>query len=111
MKINMENVFGKSWRTALTGWSKGLLVITTDLLHAFQAHQFDSLHGIGLVIGILIVVQGVQMKDAMVTGTPKQALTDELKAAQTALDTAKTTGNTALIKIAQESVDELQKNF
>lgn len=111
MKQQLESIFGKSFRTAIVGWSKGLLLIGADVFNAFQQGKFTGIHGVALAIGVLIVINGIVSKDAMVTSTPTQLANDELTAAQAALAVANSTGDKNLIKMAQDVVDNLKKNF
>lgn len=70
MGMILEKIFGKSWRTAVAGWATGLPTILLTLADAYQQGSLSGKHGIGMIVGIALIIQGSVAKDAKVTGLP-----------------------------------------
>jgi hypothetical protein len=109
MNSILTNVFGKSWRTALAGWSKGVVVAATTVAEAAMAGKFNFLHGAALVYAVLTVAGGAVAKDAKTTGLPNDPIVipekTKLQIAQDALTEAKKTGNQFLIVMCEAEVN------
>ncbi len=71
MQKLLVSLFGVSWRTALSGWIAGAMPAGYALMDAYQSGQFNGKNGITLAFGVMVVLRGYLMKDASVTGLPK----------------------------------------
>lgn len=105
----LEQIFGKSWRTAIMGYAGAVFFAIEPIL---QNGNFNIKRDWpNLVAAGGAALFGNVAKDAKVTGPTNEqaAVSQELKLAQEALDAAKLSGNAKLIEIAQAVVDGLKK--
>lgn len=105
MQKKLVKLFGQSWRTGLMGYAGAIFA---TLLPVIQTGKFNLKTDWPYLVGAAgSAIFGQVAKDAKVSGTPEQKISEETQIANEALAAAKSTGNAKLIEAAQAIVDGL----